>query len=43
MGSGCVAPTEYQGPCPKTLDFSGLTAVERATQGAQCGVSFPCA
>ncbi|CAD7933936.1 unnamed protein product [Amoebophrya sp. A120] len=42
IGTECLSPVGYAGPCAKRVDFSGLTALERAVLADECGAVFPC-
>ena len=41
-GGSCSAPPQYAGPCPKSMSFDGLSAVEKISKARRCGASFPC-
>ena len=42
VGSQCVAPIDYQGPCAPTVDLSGLVADQRDAYAKACGCPWPC-
>uniref|UniRef100_A0A7R9ZZK0 CPW-WPC domain-containing protein n=1 Tax=Pyrodinium bahamense TaxID=73915 RepID=A0A7R9ZZK0_9DINO len=41
-GATCMAPTEYEGPCPQRTSFGGLTPAAKSATAVRCSAEFPC-
>ena len=42
LGDDCLAPINYAGSCGRSVSFSGLSPVEKASLSARCDAAFPC-